>query len=216
MEETNVRKQPLFVLSLLVLVIFLLLVTGLYFWVSKKTKSQTVFPAGVNYLGPQTATPAPTIDISQVGKSGKWLKAAGKVFKYEFIYPAELQIAAFINDSTDKMAWVTGLIPPQQNVFINVEKMSDLDPKYIGQPEEFVKNFWKKFNGLSGVKSYEAVTNQKGLKGYKIIYLAKTGEVANTNYFFPVPNDNNHILQVINGIIPESVFNNIVNSIEFK
>ncbi|MDH7475908.1 MAG: hypothetical protein QHH09_00350 [Microgenomates group bacterium] len=210
------EKDSLALTSVVVLLVFLLLVGGVYFWVSKKNKGNVVFPAGVSYLGPNQLTPVPTVDLTQLGKSGKWLQSGGKIYKYLFIYPAELQITAFINDQSDKIAWITGIVPPQQNIAFTVETISEFNKKYQGDLEGFAANYWRRFSGLSGAKSVEPYTNSKGLKGFKAIYLDKKGNVANTNYFFQVPNDPDHVLQVINGMIPENIFNQIVNSVEFK
>jgi len=204
--------------SLAVLLIFLLLIGGVYYWVSKKAKGQVVFPAGVNYLGPQgdqNLQPVPTVDMSQVGKSGKWLAITGKIYKYKFVYPAELQVTAFINDPSDKLAWVTGSASPQQNIVVNVESLTGADEKYIGNPEEYAKNYWKKFSGLAGVKSVEPFKNVNGLQGFKAVYFDKSGKINITHYFLPIPNDSIHLLQIINGIVPEDVFAKIMNGIEF-
>lgn len=213
------KKNSLALTSVGVLVLFLMLIGGIFFWVKNKNKSSVVFPAGINYLGPQAGanlTPLPAVDMTQLGKSGKWIQSGGKIYKYRFMYPAEIQITAFINDQSDKIGWVTGNVPPQNSIVFSVETMSSLDPKYTDNVEEFAKNFWRKFNGLSGTKPVEAVTTQKNLKGFKAVYLDKSSKVANTNYFFPVPNDPDHVLMVINGAIPEIVYSQIVNSIEFK
>jgi len=218
--ETNYilkQKNSLAIASVVVLVIFIILVAGAYFWVSKKSKGQAVFPAGLNYMGPQgqNLVPVPTVDLSQVGKSGSWIQATGQVYKFKFIYPAELQVTAFINDPTDKMAWVTGIVPPQQNIVVNVESLTGVDEKYIERIEDYVKNYWKKFSGLSGTKSVEPFKSQKGLEGYKVVYLDKSGNVANTNYFFAFPNDQTHLLHLINGMLPDNIFGQIVNGVEF-
>lgn len=216
-QSTN-PKSNLALASVVILVLFILIIGGVYYWVSNKTKEQVVFPAGINYLGPKQSTnlnPVPTLNISQIGKTGQWLQTGGKIFKYKFIYPAELKITAFINDPTDKLAWVTGITPPQQSIVFNVESMSSLDKKYLGKPSEFINNFWRRFSGLSGVTGFEEVQNGKGLKGYKVIYLDKAGRQVTTNYFFPVPGDDDHILQVTNGILPADIFVKIVNSVEF-
>ncbi len=210
------EKNSLAVASLVVLVLFLLLVGGIYYWMSNRSKGAVIFPNGINYLGPSTTlTPEPTIDLSKLGQSGQWIKVSGRHFKFDIAYPAELQVTAFIDDPTDKLAWITGIKPPQENVFASVEKMSELGLEYTGQPEKFAYDFWKKFSGLSGVQSVTAITNQKNLKGFKAIYTTKTPGVTVTNYFFPVPNDDDHVLQVLNGILPVNIFNSIVNSVEF-
>lgn len=209
-------KNSLTSMSVGVLVLFLVLIGGIYFWVSKKNKGAVVFPAGINYMGPSNLTPVPTVDMTQLGKSGKWLQTTGKIYKYVFVYPAELQVTAFMNDQSDKHAWVTGIASPQQSIAFTVETVSDFDKQYEDDLEGFAGNYWKKFGGLAGAKSVEPFTNSKGLKGFKAVYVDKTGKVINTNYFFAVPDDPNHVLQVINGIIPETVFMQIVNSVEFK
>lgn len=212
------QKNTLALGSFLVLIVFLLLIGGVYYWVSKKAKSQVVFPAGVNYLGPQgdqNLQPVPTVDLAQVGKSDKWLQVSGKIYKYKFAYPAELQVTAFINDPSDKLAWLTGIVSPQQNVVLNVESLSGADEKYIGNPEEYAKNYWKKFSGLAGLKSIESVKTAKGLDGYKAVFFDKSGKINITHYFFAIPNDSIHLLQLINGMIPEDVFAKIVNGLEF-
>ncbi len=212
------NRSALVMISLAILAIFMVLIGGIYYWVNKKANSQPVFPAGVNYLGPQgdqSLKPVPTVDLSQIGKSGRWLQATGKIYKYKFIYPAELQVTAFIDDPSDKLAWETGIVSPQQNVVVNVESMTGADEKYIGNPQEYVKNYWKKFSGLGGIKSLDAFKNAKGLSGYKAIFFDKSGKINITHYFFPIPNDSIHLLQVINGMIPEDVFLKIVNGLEF-
>ncbi len=217
--DMTTQKNNLALASVGVLALFLLIVGGAYLWVSNKNKGGVVFPAGVNYLGPQTTTnltPVPTLDLTQIGQSGKWLQSSGKIYKYTFIYPAELQVTAFINDPTDKIAWLTGITPPQQNVVFNVETMSNLGAQYEGKAGDFAQNFWRKFNGLAGAKNFAPFKNAKGLEGYKVEYVDKSGKTVNTNYFFPVPSDSNHVLQVINGILPADIFDKIVNGVEFK
>jgi len=220
--EIFFHKNTLALLSLGFLLVFLVLIGVAYYWVSQKTKASLVFPAGINYLGPQLAktganiTPVPTIDLTKLGASGKWSAANGRFFRYSFIFPSELSITTFPNDPTDKIAWWTGIVPAERNIFSNVESISGFDPRYTGKPEEFVKNFWKKYGGLSGVKSFERYQNGKGLEGYKVLYNDKAGKIATTNYFFLVPGDPDHILQVSNGILPEDIFNKIINSVEFK
>lgn len=209
-------KNSLASMSVGVLVLFLVLIAGIYFWVAKKNKGGVVFPAGINYMGPSNLTPIPTVDLTQLGKSGKWLQTSGKIYKYSFIYPAELQVTAFINDQSDKLAWVTGIGSPQQSIAFTVESVASLDPKYEGDLEGFAGNYWRKFNGLGGAKSVEPFTNSKGLKGFKAVYADKTGKTINTNFFFAIPDQSDKVLQVINGIIPENIFMQIVNSIEFK
>ena len=57
-QQESLGKSTLTILSIGTLLVFLALVGGVYWWVSKKSKGQVVFPAGINYTGNET--PAPT------------------------------------------------------------------------------------------------------------------------------------------------------------
>ena len=52
--EDSSNKYFLTLLSVGILVVFLVLVGGTYWWVSQKSKGQVVFPAGINYTEKET------------------------------------------------------------------------------------------------------------------------------------------------------------------
>jgi hypothetical protein len=218
--KNSSETSTLAIVSLVVLTVFLIIIGAVYYFVNRKNKEAVVFPAGVNYIGDQASqdapSPVPTVDLTKLGQSGKWLMAGGKTYAYTFMFPAELGIASFPNDASDKISWVTGIVSPENNVAFNVEPMVVAGQSYAGNPEEFVKNYWRNYNGFSGIKAIEPYQNEKGVKGYKALYTDKTGKVPVTYYFFNIPNDTGHMLQVINGMIPEDIFTKIVNSVDFE
>lgn len=223
-ESPNMNKSSLMVANVVILVIFLAVVGGVYFWVSSKSKNgQQIFPAGINYLSPNNNSSnvggaAPLYDFTKLAESADWLTYKGKVYNYSFQYPKDLKPLTFPNDQSDSVTFKISNVPPELNLMFLVESISSRDPKLIGQPEEFVKNYWKFFSGLKSLNSIEALTTDKGARGFKANYLAKNGVVTNDNYFFVITGDSDHLLHLANifGAEGKSLFNRIVNSLDYK
>lgn len=208
--------------SLSILVFFLLLVTGIYFYVANKSKGGVVFPAGLNYLSPNknanVPNPTPLYDFTKLMESKDWLTYKGKFYPYSFQYPKELKPLTFPNDQSDSVTFTASSIPPELNLMFLVETISSRDKKLTGKPKEFVQNYWKFFSGLKDVKNVTEFTNKKGLKGYKANYVAKNGVITNDNYFFMIPDDDDHMLHIAD-IFPEegrALFKRIVDTLDYK
>jgi hypothetical protein len=220
-EEMTEEKNSLVGLSVGVLVVFLLLVGGVYYYVSKKSKGEVIFPAGVNYLSPenkQTGPTAPSYDYAKMATSSDWLTYKGKAFAFSFQYPKGLSPLTFPNDPNDSVTFNVSTVPPERNLMFVMETISARDKKLVGQPEQFVKSYWKFFSGLKSVKSMAAFTNEKGLNGFKVNYINKANIVGTDNYFFEVPGDSDHLLH-INNTFPkegEAVFLRMLNSLDYK
>lgn len=224
-EAANLNKSWMILANLGVLVLFLVIVAGVYFYVVKKGKGQLVFPAGINYLSPQTETtppaaggPAPLYDFAKLAESVDWVSYDGKVFAYTFQHPKALTPLTFPNDVTDSVTFKVSNIPPELNLMLLVETISARDKTLTGKQEQFAKDYWKFFSGLSGLNTINTVTNEKGLKGYKATFTVKGGGVTNENYFFEIPGDPDHVIRIANifGSEGETLFKRIVNSLEFK
>ena len=82
MEESNTKEvenssqsfNPA-VLSIVVLVIFLLLIGGVYMYVANKSKGQMVFPAGVNYISPNNGAAVDSAHWTSFGLSIRTIMA---------------------------------------------------------------------------------------------------------------------------------------------
>lgn len=213
-------KPNLASVSLIILVIFLLLIGGVYYWVSKKSKGEQVFPAGVNYLSPKTSvTPKPVqlYDYAKLLESADWMTFKGKVFPYSFQYPKEMKPLTFIDDPTNAVTFKVNDLPAQWSIMLLVETISTRDKALVGKQEEFVRGYWKYFSGLSGLKSITPVTNDKGLKGFKAVYTTKSG-TENEKYFFTVEGDGDHLLYIANifGENSSTFFKRIINSLDYQ
>lgn len=191
---------------------------------SQKQAGNIVLPGGVTYLGPSPATAGPTdrqpptAPLRFTAASDvAWLKQSGKIYPYTFSYPSTLPIVVFPGDGSDKIAIAWGNIPPQYNILLNIEFISSREPIYLNLPKiEYVRNWYKFFSGLKGVKKVEPFTNTNGLKGYKASYIDLSDQTPNTNVFFEVPNDPNLMILLANGILDPPIFDRIVDSLSWN
>src|SRR3990167_11509565 len=218
----DMSKSNLVLANLVILVIFVLLVGGVYMWVSKRSKAgQSVFPAGVNYLSPkgtETTKPVLLYDFAKLAESSDWVTYKGKIYPFSFQYPKVLTPLTFPNDRSDAVTFKVNELSPEQSLLFTVETISSRDKNLVGKPEEFAKNYWKFFSGLKALNKIESVTNEKGMKGYKANYLVKgSNSVTSDNYFFVVEG-NNDVLLHVGDIFPtegRAVFNRLINSLEY-
>lgn len=219
----DVSKKNLVMVNGAILVVFVLLVGGVYLWVSNKSKNgQQIFPAGINYLSPkgnEAAKPVLLYDFTKLAESSDWVTYKGKLFSYSFQHPKELKPISYPNDKSDAVAFKVGALPPEQSLLLTVETISSRDNNFVGRPEEFVKNYWKFFSGLKALKQIEPMTNEKGLNGYKATYIVKgSNAVTSDYYFFVIEGDADHLLHV-GDIFPtegKAVLNRMINSLEYQ
>ena len=224
MEEGKPSKETnLSVLSITILVVFLVIVGGLYWWVSKKSKGQVVFPAGINYTGEQT-TPAPqqpqrpTYDYGKMADAPNWVDFTSPRGQYIFKFPPEMIPLIFPGDVNDTVTFDVADVPAQFNLMVLVETISGYDAKLKGKPEDFVKSYFKYFGGLKGLKEVETFQTDKGLQGWKVKYVTQADAVGSDNYFFLIPNQPDKVVHV-NNIFPaegQAVFTRLLNSLEYK
>lgn len=221
--EPEMTGENVLGINAVVLIIFLTVVGGAYFWVSNKKNGKQVFPAGINYLSPKDSSdskkPAPLYDFAKLAESSDWVSYKGKIFPYIFQHPKALMPLSLPNDRSDAVTFKVNELPPEQSLLLTVETISDRDKTLVGKPEEFVKNYWKFFSGLKGLNKIEKVTNEKKMKGYKANYLVKSNNSVTSDYYFFIVEGSDDILIHLGDIFPaegKPVFNRIINSLEYK
>ena len=168
-----------------------------------------IIPAGNTYLGP-TPTPPPVT-------TGVWRTVKGNIYPYTMSVPATLTLTTFPNDPYDMYA-LSGN-DPASNVLIGVDDLSKNTTRsqFINQPKTvYIRDWWKQFASLTGVKSIEPFTNSKGLKGYNVQYLNAANESPNLDVFFEVPANPQYVIHLSNGILDPAVFAKIVDSVEWE
>jgi len=237
MQGTEKEKHTPFNGSMLLLYgslsIFLTSVLYLSYHLSNTNKGTIAIPAGKTYLGPTevlpswtsfsqpTTSPIPEREESTlftVDEKTPWNIWKGKHFPYQFSYPETLQLTGFPNDPSDSAGISGSGKKPSENILMSVIELSKnkaFEP-YVKKPKkEFVENWWKQFSGLSGVSTITEFTNKKGLKGYKTRFINAQGQTPNLDIFFEVPGKPELIIRIANGILDETVFDTIVESVSW-
>lgn len=220
-EEPIMKDNILVVMSVGILIVFLVLVFGVYKWVSGK-KGAVVFPAGLNYTGgensQQTKSNArPNYDWAKMVAAADWKSFQSPLKQYKFQHPGELIPLIFPGDVNDSVTFDVSDIPVQFNLMVTVEAISYYDSDMVGSHEEFVRNYWRFFSGLASLAAIESFQNEKGLLGYKVTYNTKGTGGTREGYFLIIPGQDDKIIHITN-IFPkeaESLFMRILNSLEY-
>lgn len=195
---------------------------------SQSKKADIVLPGGVTYLG-NSPTPAEsgqredklqpsTAPLRFTADSTvSYKEFFGTSYPFSFKHPNTLPLVVFVNDPSDSVGISWGNIPPQQNIMLNVEKISDRDAAFLKRPkQEYVENWYKFWSGLKGVASVVPFTNVNGMKGYKAQYINYADQSPNLDVFFEVPGRTDIVIHMANGILEAGIFDRIVDSVKWN
>lgn len=178
-------------------------------------------PRGQTYLGKgsgfeELINPPTAPQRFTAGPDVQWIELKGRIYNYSLNYPETLILSIFPGDPSDSVAISWGNIPPERNIFLNVENIPDRDPAYIGKVEEYARNWWQFFSGLTGIRSLEKITTTSGLTGYKAIYINTADQSPNVDIFFAIPGDPNKVIHIANGVLDTVIFNRIIDSLRWE
>lgn len=210
-------KQPLFVSG--VLFVFLTMGTIAAFWYAKGKPGTIVLPGGITYLGPTpTQAPSQGSEKISVDPNVSWNIQKGKIYPWEFSYPASISLGVFPNDAYDAVTIFWGNTNPQENLLLRVEDLSKIPDmaQYIGKSKKEYANIWWKQYSWKSVSSITAFTNSKGMKGYHAKYFDNNDNVPYDNIFFEVPNRPELVIWMASRILDKGVFDKIIDSITWK
>lgn len=224
MENNNNNRPDIIKLTFIAGLGIIILIGSIYaaYRYSQSKSGNIMLPNGTTYLGPSptkvVSEQPPTAPLRFTAPSDvAWLTYTGKIYPYSFSYPSTLPIVVFPGDGLDSVAIAWGNIPPQQNILLNMEFINSRDPALVGKPKiEFVKNWYKFFSGLKGLGKFESFTNVNALKGYKASFINYSGATPNIDVFIDIPNDNNLMVHLANGILDPVVFERILDSVKWK
>lgn len=190
---------------------------------SRSARSDIVLPGGITYLGPSSIpspsyiTNTPPAEKFTVYPDVEWKIHTGLTYPYSFSYPETLKLAVFPKDPNDSVAFDWNGIPVEQNILLNIEKVDARFPELTNKPKsEYVKVWYKSFPGLKNLGKMEEFTTPTGLKEYKAWYTNTQDQMPNVDIFLEVPNVPNLLIHLANGRLEESVFNRIVDSVEWR
>jgi len=207
--------------------IFLASLLYLSYHLANTNKGTIAIPAGNTYLGPtakkQTetvSTKTPSSDtLFTASFDTPWNTWTATKFPFSFSYPKTLTLSGFPNDPMDAVGITWNGKKPQENILISVIDLSKNKTfeTLINKPrEEFITAWWKQYSGLKGATPIIEFTNKNGLKGYKTRFINTEEKTPNLDIFFDVPNQKNLILRIANGILDPSIFDAIVDSVDWK
>lgn len=204
-------------------IVFLVLIgiVLLAYQYSRPRGGAIVLPGGVTYLGQSPATtPIPvaatlfTADAS-VPRSAK----NGAKYPYIFSVPETLTLTPFLTEEFDAYAITWNNMAPEANVLIGIEDLSRDDKRapYVNKTKkDYIESYWAKQYNLTGIKTIAPFTNTKGLKGYKVKFQTAGGLSPFDDVFFEVPGRPNLVIHLSNAILDPTVFERIVESVEWK
>jgi hypothetical protein len=171
------------------------------------------------YLGPSNEQKTPTAPLRfTISPTTPWREYQGKIFPYVFSYPETLSLVVFTNDPTDSVAVSWGNIPPQLNVMLQIDDVAKNPTmrQYLGNPREYVNNWWRQYSGLQDISSVTEFTNAKRLRGYRAKFVNYAGVAQNDNVFFAIPNRQDLMVMFANGVLDPSVFDRVLDSFDWK
>lgn len=186
---------------------------------SQRKEGQVILPQGT-YLGPSpqgapTGQP-PTAPLTFTTDPGTpWVSFKGTIFPYTFSHPNTLPLATFPNDESDSVGIVWGNIAPEKNILLNLELIEKRDPAFVRRPkEQYVRSWHKYFTGLKDIASLTTFENSNGLKGYRARFINTADQTPNVDVFFEVPERDDLMIHLANGVLDPAIFDRIVDSVK--
>jgi len=185
---------------------------------SRNKGFKLTLPTGPGYTGlksPSTDNP-PTAPVRFTAAADTpWVSYSGKIYSYTFSYPGTLSLQVF-GDPPDSIGISWGNLNPKLNILLDIQSVSDRANEYVGQTQEYARNWWKFYSGLKGVKSVDRFVNANGLVGYKAIYINQADQSPNVDVFFEVPKNPEIVIHLANGVLDPEIFNRIVDSVKYS
>src|SRR5688572_24784993 len=185
-DQEPVENQKV-VIGMLVALLVIGAIVGVGYLYSRSKAGKSVFPSG--YQPPLAASeidctkPKPDnadtwdydtqCDPIKFDATAKLVTHTNDKYDFSFQLPDNLTVVPF----------PTGLgiehkdIPASSNLLYSLDLASSRAGEFASLTgEDYVRNYWKQYPGLAGIKSMEAITNANKLQGYKAVYLIGTGK----------------------------------------
>lgn len=152
---------------------------------------------GQTYFGPFGATPFDPGWNNQ--NKTAWSTISGKLFNYTLVYPANLNLIQFPDDPNDSV----GINGPEKLILF-VETPDT-------EAETFVRQYYRRYSGLSGLKSIKATNTNQNLSGWEASYSYKGSQGASLDIFLKIPKDDKRLIHLMRGDLDEKTFRDIVD-----
>lgn len=189
--------------------------------------SGSVFPAGYNQAPAGKAPTFANIDCAnadpafkthpnyyikcdpyRVSAETKWVTEKDPIHGVTLSVPSDLKTTKYPNGIG--FPWRT--IQSATNLLISFEPSSVRSGNYkamIG--EDYPKNYWKQFGGLSGLKTITPFTNKLGVTGWQAVFFYGT-ETPTIDTFFEDPKVPGDFVHFSKGVLADDVYSVVLDS----
>lgn len=207
------------------LVVIGLVVGGGYLY-AKKQSGQQVFPSGY-----QAPIPTDQIDCGQpkpssaniwdyynkcdpikLGPDSKMVPHTDTKYNFTINIPDNIKLSTIGN----------GYGITYKEIAPNINHLYLYDPASGRQGElatltgeDYVRNYWRQYSGLTGVKILDKIINSNGLTAYKAVYVIGGKTEGNQEVFFETKAGSGDFIHFTRGIIDPAVYDSIINSFKF-
>lgn len=107
-------------------------------------------------------------------------------------------------------------ISPQNNLLYSVDLAANRSGELSSVTgEDYVRNYWRQYPGLAGIKSLEAITNSNSAKGYKAVYLIGDGREGKQEVFFELGDGTGNFVHFTSGILDQKIYDTIIGSFKY-
>ncbi len=224
-EMEPVENQKVMMGMLAAILVVGLIVGGGYLY-SRKKSGQTVFPSGYQPpLSPgeidcSKSRPANAnvwdyynkCDKIKLGADGKLQPLPNDKYRFSVLAPNNIK---YVNLSN-------GLFIVYKDIAPNINPLYTLDlassrsgELAILKGEDYVRNYWRQYPGLTGLKSLESIVNGSGAVGYKAVYIIGGTKEGNQEIFFELGNKTGDFVHFTPGILDPQLYDTIIGSFQY-
>ncbi len=221
-DQEPVENQKV-VVGMLVALLVIGAIVGVGYLYSRSKAGKPVFPSG--YQPPLAAS---EIDCSKAKpeNADTWdyytkcdpikFDATAKLTthtndKYDFSFqiPDNIQVVPFPNG----LGIEYKDIPASSNLLYSIDLASARAGEFgTLTGEDYVRNYWRQYPGLAGLKSIEKIGNANKLEGYKAVYLIGSGKEGKQEVFFELGGTTGNFVHFTSGILDKAIFDTVIGS----
>ncbi|KKT72784.1 MAG: hypothetical protein UW69_C0081G0005 [Microgenomates group bacterium GW2011_GWA2_44_7] len=233
-DQSPTEGEPSTSRVVLGVVIALVVLGGLTYaaYLYSNRKSGAVFPAGYPQSKPAAKIPTiseidcnttdPAIKTSpnyyikcdnyKEGPDTKWTTVKNPLKGTQFDFPEELKLLPYTNGYN--FAWRT--LPAAGGLVISHDASSLRSGNFkTMKGEEYPKNYWKQYNGLTGVKSVTPYTTKNSVSGWQAVYIYFGTDTPTLDTFFEDPAVPGDFMHFSKGVLSDEVYKKVMDSFKW-
>lgn len=202
---------------------------GAYLYTNRK--SGAVFPAGyqqgqqapakvltLNEIDCNTTDPSVKTtnnyyikcDYYKESPDTKWTTVKNPTRGVKFDFPEDLKLTPFTNGYG--FAWRT--IPGASNLAVSFDLAALRSGNFkTMKGQDYPQNYWKQYNGLTGVKSLVPYTTKNNVSGWQAVYYYYTNDTPTLDTFFEDPTSPGDFVHFSKGVLSDEVYKKVMDTL---